>query len=231
MSLTVTSRLCGTVCILHCEGRIMAGQASLDLETALEQVGHASTCVILNLSQVTRMDSMGLGMLVRQTSRLNACGGAVRLVAPQPFVAHLLVITKLSDYFQSYPTEEEALEDFLRQHEPQQADTNSGRRVLAFDPSPDIGAFVRSVLEPHGFNVRTACSLRDAKVLLRVDNNVDYILIGPGKPQLAPETAATELSEQAPKAQTLQLGPDFNPSNATKAAETLLQTLRVNSAP
>ena len=229
MSLTVTSRLCGTVCILHCSGRIMAGQSALDLETALEKVGHASTCVILNLSQVTRMDSMGLGTLVRQTSRLNACGGAVRLVAPQPFVAHVLVITKLSGYFQTFPTEEEALEDFLRQHAPPNEETNIGRRVLVFDPSPDIGAFIRSMLDQHGFNIRTACSLRDAKVLLRVDDNVDYVLIGPGIPQLPPEKSSTELSALAPKAQTLQLGPDFNPSKATESTETLLQILGVNT--
>lgn len=229
MSLTVTSRLCGTVCILHCSGRIMAGQSALDLETALEQVGHASTCVILNLSQVTRMDSMGLGTLVRQTSRLNSCGGAVRLVAPQPFVAHVLVMTKLSDYFKTYPTEEEALEDFLRQHAPQSQEADSGHKVLVFDPSPDLGTFVRGVLAQHGFSVRTACSLRDAKVLLRVDDKVDYILIGPGTPHLPPQIAATELSALAPKAQALQLAPDFNTSNATESAESLLQMLGVSS--
>jgi len=231
MSLTVTSRLCGTVCILHCSGRIMAGQDSLNLETALEQVGHSSTCVILNLNQVTRMDSMGLGTLVRETSRLNACGGAVRLVAPQPFVAHLLGITNLSGFFKTYATEEEALEAFLRQHTPQNVESYSGHKGLVFDPSPDIGAFVRGVLAQHGFYVRTACSLRDAKVLLRVDDNVDYILIGPGIPQLPPEKSAAELSALAPKAQTLQLGPDFNTSNATESAQTLLQMLGVRTPP
>lgn len=230
MSLKVTSRFCGTVCILQCSGRIMAGQESLNLETELETVEQEFDCVILDLSEVTRMDSMGLGMLVRHAYRLNTRGGCIRLVAPQPFVAHLLGITKLSGFLQSYATEEEAIQSFLAQSRPPAAQAKNGRKLLVFDPSTDLCVFVRSMLVQHGFDVRTVCSLRDAKILLRVDSNVDYILVGPCTPQLAPQTVATELSGLAPKASTLQLGADFSAHRASEAAQLLLQMLGVSGS-
>ena len=230
MSLKVTSRFCGTVCILQCAGRIMAGQESMNLETALDTAGQEFDCVILDLSEVNRMDSMGLGMLVRHAYRLNTRGGAIRLVAPQPFVAHLLGITKLSGFLQSFPTEEEAVQSFLAQRPSPATGAKNGRRLLVFDPSADLCVFVRSMLVQHGFDVRTVCSLRDAKILLRVDGNVDYILVGPCTPNLAPQTAATELSGMAPKASTLQLGADFSARHASEAAEVLLQMLGVTGS-
>ena len=59
--------------------------------------------------------------------------------------------------------------------------------------------------------------LRDAKILLRVDGNVDYILVGPCTPNLAPQAAASELSGMAPKAATLQLGADFSARRKSRA--------------
>ncbi|HWF66707.1 MAG TPA: hypothetical protein VN670_05355, partial [Acidobacteriaceae bacterium] len=124
----------------------------------------------------------------------------------------------------------EAIQSFLTQHRSPAAGTKNGRKLLVFDPSTDLCVFVRSMLVQHGFDVRTVCSLRDARILLRVDSNVDYILVGPCTPNLAPQTAATELSGLAPKASTLQLGADFSTRHASEAAEVLLQMLGVTGS-
>jgi anti-anti-sigma factor len=206
----------------------MAGQEAMTLESALDLAELEFARFVLNLSEVTRVDSMGLGLLVRHASRLNKRGGTIRLAAPQPFVAHLLHITKLSSFLESYPTEEDAIQSFLKQQSPQQTQQKHGLRVLVFDPSADLCMFVQTVLSQHGFDVRTTCAFRDAKTLLRVDA-VDYILVGPGTPQLSSETAAKELNTLAPAASALQLGADFKSNDAFEAAESLLHMFGLSS--
>ncbi len=228
MSLTLKTRFCGKVFIIQCDGRITMGQEALTLETALNEAEHEFALFVLNLSQVTRMDSMGLGLLVRHAYRLHKRGGTLRLAAPQPFIAHLLGITKLSGFLQSYPTEEEAIASFLTPRSPEQPQTGPGLRLMVFDPSADLCAFIRSVLVPRGFDVKITCSFRDAKTLLRLDE-VDCILVGPGTPQLSSEAALKELSTISPDATALQLSPDFKSRDAADATEALLQMFGVST--
>lgn len=229
MSLTLKSRFCGKVFVVECAGKLMAGHDCFVLEAVLDEGEHEFANIVLDLRDLTRMDSSGLGLLMRHTCRLNKRGGAIRLAALQPFVAHLLGVTHLSDTLKSYPSEDEAIQSFLIERPSQDTASKCGRSLLVFDPSVDICAFVRGVLSKHGFDVRTVCSIRDAKLLLRVDA-VDYIVVGPGTPQLTPDAVAKELSAVSPKASAVQLGPDFHATDAAEATAKLLQMLGVASA-
>ena len=93
--------------------------------------------------------------------------------------------------------------------------------MLFFDQSPDLCAFVRAVLTQHGFDVKWTCNFGDAKILLRVED-VDYILAGPGTPQLSSETALRGLRAIAPRTLGLHLAHDFKAQDAHVATETLL---------
>jgi anti-anti-sigma factor len=229
MPLALKTRFCGNVFIIQCEGRITAGQETLTLETALDEAEHEFALLVLNLAEVTRVDSMGLGLLVRHASRLHKRGGTIHLAAPRPFVAHLLGITKLTTFLRSYPTEEEAIQSFLTQRSTQQPKNGRGLKLMVFDPSADLCAFIQSVLTPHGFDVRITCSFRDAKTLLRVDE-VDCILVGPGTPQLSSEAAARELGGISPNASMLQLSADFKSRDAHHAAELLHHMFGINTS-
>lgn len=229
MSLTLKSRFCGKVFIIECAGKLMAGHDCLVLESALDEGEQEFANVVLDLSELSRMDSSGLGLLMRHTCRLSKRGGAIRIASPQPFVAHLLEITHLSETLRSYRSEEEAIQSFLLERPVQDPASKCGPSLLVFDPSADLCAFVRGVVSRYGFDVRTVCSLRDAKLLLRIDP-VDYILVGPGTPQLAPDVVAKELSAASPKASALQLGPDFHATDAAEATAKLLKMLGVASA-
>lgn len=228
MSLTLSSRTCGNVFILGCDGRIMAGHTATVLEEALEQAEQEHCWLVLNLSKVSRVDSMGLGLLVRHAYRLQSRHGAIRLAEVQPFVVHLIGITKLSEFLVCYPTEQAAIESFLGSCASAAQEVKPGPTLLVFDQSPDLCAFVRSVLTQHNFKVKTVCSLRDAKTLLCCDP-VDYILVGPCNAQLSSQAALKELASLAPKASALQLGPDFHATDAAQAAQTLLQMMGVRS--
>jgi len=229
MSLTLETCFRGNVYIIRCTGHITAGKEVTSLEATLDMAEREFNSVVLNVSGVNRMDSMALGLLVRHTDRLIKKGGTLRLALPQPFVAHLLKITKTSDFIKSFPNEEEAIESCLTQPEALQPEPAKQHKLLVFDPSADLCMFVHRVMSQHGFDVRTVCSLQDAKILLIADQ-VDYILVGPGTAQMPAEQAAAKLASLAPKATSLQLPPDFKSLDAVDATNNLLQVFGLAAA-
>jgi anti-sigma B factor antagonist len=65
--------------------------------------------LILDLSRVPRIDSIGLGGLVQMFVRMRNRGGNLRLAAPTPFVRNVLAITKLSSVFDIHDSVEHAI--------------------------------------------------------------------------------------------------------------------------
>src|SRR5271170_74235 len=220
MSLVLSSRHLGNIYIIHCKGRIAMGDEVKALEAELRFCTREFTRLVLNVAEVDRLDSMGIGLLVRNATNLHKAGGDIRLAAPPPFIVKLLNLANLSNFLRVYDTEESAILSFL-EHQPSNKIEKHGTRVLFFDQSPDLCAFVRAVLTQHGFDVRWTCNFGDAKILLRIED-VDYILVGPGTSQLSSETALRGLRAIAPKPVGLHLAPDFQAQDAHEATEILL---------
>ena len=109
MPLDLTTQFTDNIYVLHCDGAIVLGPEATALEALLERSSHATSRIILNLSKVLRLDSMGLGLIVRHMAALRKRGGDLRLAAPSPFVVSLLEHTLLSTVLQSFPTDKEAL--------------------------------------------------------------------------------------------------------------------------
>jgi anti-anti-sigma factor len=222
MPLQIEERFCGNVFILQCTGRIVLGEELRSLEATFEKVVPEFHLIVLNAAGVTRLDSSGMGLLVRYAANLRKRGGDIRLAAPQPFITELLEITLLSTLVQSYATEQEAVVSFLSQPTPSAVHHQPRHRVLVVDRSPDLGAFVRIVLRQHDYEVTSVSLVSDAKVLLQV-HPVDYILVGPGTPQMPPAAMLAALKSLAPTATALQLTPEFRSFDAQQAAELLLE--------
>jgi anti-sigma B factor antagonist len=229
MLLSLNSRFVGNVYIIRCVGRVVLGDEVKALETALETGTHEFTRVVLDLSEVNRLDSIAMGLLVRYAERLGKASGGLRLAAAPPFVVNLLNMTKLSTILPSYATEEEAIVSFLKQGPTDGTQESRGARVIVVDESADLCTFVRTVLTQHGYDVKSTCSFRDARILLGVDS-VEYILVGPGNPQLSSETVLKTLMGLAPKAKALQLAADFKIRDAREATDALLQMFRTSES-
>jgi anti-anti-sigma factor len=229
MLLSLNSRHVGNVYIIECTGRLVLGEEVKALETAFDQGAHEYKRFVLDLSELNRLDSIAMGLLVRYAEHMGKRGGGVRLAGAPPFVETLLHMTKLSNLLQSYPTEEEAILSFLKEHPAAETQERRGPRVLVVDESADLCVFARTVLTQHGFDVRSTCSFRDAKILLQVDE-VEYILVGPGTPQLSAETVMETLTALAPKAIALRLDADFKIRDAREATNALLQMFGVSGA-
>ena len=230
MSLTLSTRHIGSVYVIQCTGRIVYGEEERTLDAALEHAERGFSRVVLDLSGITRLDSMGLGLLARHATRLAKRGGAIHLAGSPPFVTTLLDLTRMSAIIPNFESEDEAILAFLDRSPAPKSEAERGPRLLIFDPSADLCTFARTVLSQRGFNVQTTCSFGDAKLLLRVDR-ADYILVGPCSIQLPSETAARGLAAIAPQASILQLSSDFKSHDALQATELLLQMFGMGDTP
>lgn len=229
MPLTLSTRHVGSVYVIQCTGRIVYGDDEKALDAALNHAESGFSRIVLNLSAVTRLDSMGLGLLARHSTRLAKLGGAIHLAGAPSFVTNLLDLTRMSAIIRSFESEDEAILAFSDGLRPQNSAAGPGPSLLIFDPSADLCTFARTILSQRGFNVRTTCSFGDAKLLLRVDR-ADYILVGPCSAQLPPELAARGLAAIAPQASVLQLDSNFKSHDALQATELLLQMFGISGS-
>ena len=185
--------------------------------------------VVLNTAEVTRLDSTGMGMLVRFLSHTRNRGGDLRLAAPQPFFRNLLQLTKLSTIFRVYESEDEAIVSFLK--DPGSTASQAapiGPLVLFVDQSPDLCAFVRTLLNGHGYEVLSTCRVHDAKTLLSAAK-VDYIVLGPDSSQLPSQNVIASLKPLAPEATTVLLESGFKLGDPERAGHELLQKMQARN--
>jgi anti-sigma B factor antagonist len=66
--------------------------------------GHTS--VIVDLTDVTFLDSTGLSVLIAGLKRCQGSGGSLRVASPQPNVRRVLEVTGLDDVFDLDPPDE-----------------------------------------------------------------------------------------------------------------------------
>ncbi|HUI84008.1 MAG TPA: STAS domain-containing protein [Candidatus Binatia bacterium] len=226
MSLSVDCRPCGKVYVIRCYGRIVAGEEGSLLEGAIERGLIEFVRLVLNVAEVTRVDSTGMGLLVRFLSHTRNRGGDVRLAAPQPFLTTLLQLTKLGNVFRVHDSEEAAIVSFLK--DPLSTSPQAGAAgplVLFIDESPDLCAFVRTLLQGHGYEVLSTCRVRDARILLTAAK-VDFIVLGPDSSRMPPDGVAASLKSLAPSATTVLLESGFKLGDPERAAFDLLQRMQ-----
>lgn len=229
MSLSVDSRACGKVYVIKAFGRIVTGEEANTLEAAFTRAVQNSNRVVLDVAEASRVDSTGMGLLVRFLTRIRSNGGDLRLAAPQPFFRTLMDLTKLSTLFRIYDSEEEAIVSFLKEPSGAIKETApAGPLVLFLDQSADLCAFVRKLLNGNGYEVVSTCRLHDAKLLLGAAD-VSYVVLGPDCCQIPCETAAAQLKPLAKSATMIQLGRGFHMDDAETAAGELLQKLQAGA--
>lgn len=113
MSLSVKTRQSNGVVIVDLDGRIILGEPTGLLRDAIKNVvaeGHKN--VLLNLGQVSYIDSAGLGELVGCSSTVQNAGGRLKLMQLQKKIADLMQITKLHTVFEVIDDEAKAVSSF-----------------------------------------------------------------------------------------------------------------------
>ena len=113
MAGTANVRKVGDVAIVDLSGRITLGDGSgVVRDTVKELLKEGQRKLLMNLGDVTYIDSSGLGELVGAYATAASQGAEIKLLNVQKRVHDLLQITKLYTVFESFTSETAALGSF-----------------------------------------------------------------------------------------------------------------------
>ena len=110
----ISERMVGDVVIVDVSGKITLGDGGdvtlRDKMRSLIQQEHKK--VLLNLGDVSYVDSAGLGEIVQSYATVTKNGGKLKLLAVTKRIKDLLSSTKLLTVFECHDTEAEAVKSF-----------------------------------------------------------------------------------------------------------------------
>ena len=111
--LNINERQAGDVTVLDMSGKITIGEGSVSLRSAIRRLlEEGKKRILLNLAQISYVDSSGIGELVSSYTAINKEGGQLKLLNLTQKIQDLLTITKLLTVFDVYDSEAEALNSF-----------------------------------------------------------------------------------------------------------------------
>jgi anti-sigma B factor antagonist len=101
------------VTILELAGPLQIGVECKQLELAFDELlREGRTSVVLDLSNLTKLDSCGLGKIVNCFSRLKTAGGALCLAGTTGMIDGVLKLAHADRFLKAYATSREAAESF-----------------------------------------------------------------------------------------------------------------------
>jgi len=113
VSVKLTTRQVGDVTVIDATGRITLGEgASTFRDTVRDLAGKGNKKILLNLGDVTYIDSSGIGELVSGFTTVTNHGGVLKLLGLSKRVKDLLQITKLYTVFEVFDDESSAVRSF-----------------------------------------------------------------------------------------------------------------------
>lgn len=113
MSMRLATRQVDGVTVLDLSGRIVLGEGSVQLRDAIKELlAKGQKNILLNLGDVSYIDSSGLGELVSAYTSVRNAGGELKLLNLTKKVHDLLQITKLYTVFDVKDDEATAIAAF-----------------------------------------------------------------------------------------------------------------------
>ena len=112
MALKLSSRTIEGVKVIDCAGRIVFGEEASQLRETVKRELAENNRLVLNLGEVSYIDSGGIGTMVSLFTTARNAGGDIKLANLTKRVGDLLQITKLITVFESYDSEEKAASAF-----------------------------------------------------------------------------------------------------------------------
>ncbi|MBM3724617.1 MAG: STAS domain-containing protein [Acidobacteria bacterium] len=113
MSVKLTTRPVGDVTVIDAAGRITLGEgSSVFRDTIRDLAAKGEKKILLNLGEVSYIDSSGIGELVSAYTTVTNVGGVLKLLNLTKRVKDLLQITKLSTVFEMHENEAEAVASY-----------------------------------------------------------------------------------------------------------------------
>src|ERR1700691_3123558 len=104
-----TKQLPPDIVVLEITGKITIGRDCQHLEWTIESlVREKRKKIIFDLTNVTHIDSTGIGIIVMSAGQVKEAGGQLRLAGANKHVEQVLTLTSVEKLVSSYPTLAEA---------------------------------------------------------------------------------------------------------------------------
>ncbi len=98
--------------LIQLRGQLRLGQAVDELRKTMGELGDGDSRIVLNLSEVSMIDSSGIGFLVRLLASTKQRGGNVKLVQPSKFAVQTLRLVGVLNLFEIFDNDDAAVESF-----------------------------------------------------------------------------------------------------------------------
>ncbi len=113
--MTLQERRIGDAVVIDLEGRLTLEGSSERLKDKINSLLHQGIRqLFLNLEDISYIDSGGLGQLVASSTAVTRQGGSLKLFNLGRQSRGLLAMTKLLMVFETYESEEDALQSFAQ---------------------------------------------------------------------------------------------------------------------
>ncbi len=228
MPLTLQKEKVGDVIVFRCQGRIVLGDEIRALQAAVNPSSCETRRVLLDLGEVSFIDSAGVGALVRLLSHLRSHGCELNLSHLSEPVERVLRVTNLVGVLPCYATQEEA----IRGHKDELQSTpvpapNAKLKIVCADTSREVLEYVSALLKRFGYEVLASRHASDALTLVMV-SSPHVVICGPGIQ--ADTKTVQKMRESSPKARLIFLPPDFSVTDAGDAGTNLVEQVRSMTA-
>ena len=108
--MTIRVEDCDGVKVLHVQGELTGGDGKSELvDSVTDLLSGPNARIVLDLSEVSYMNSAGLGDVVRLVAQANVQEARVVLANLSAYMTGVVEMTKLNQFFEIYPSSEDAL--------------------------------------------------------------------------------------------------------------------------
>ena len=114
MALNTTSRRIDGIIVVTCIGALVFDEEATSLRVLVKDLLKECRQIVLDLGDITHIDSIGLGTLVALHISARNLGGGMKLANVRNRVKEALQITRLVTVFEVFDTPEDAIASFTR---------------------------------------------------------------------------------------------------------------------
>ena len=115
--ITISERRIGDVTILDLRGRLVFDEGDISCAERIDRlIREERIQIVVNLQDVSYIDSAGVGALVSKYVTLRKRGGNLKLMCLSERVRHVLSIAQLFGVFESFESEDLAVRSFAPVH-------------------------------------------------------------------------------------------------------------------
>lgn len=103
----------GNVKVIKLRGRLTLGE-SVDRmnQTVSDMFNAGDSCLVVDLADISMVDSSGIGLLVRCLTNAKQRAGSLKLLHPSKFAVQTLRMTGLLNLFEVFDDEQQAVTSF-----------------------------------------------------------------------------------------------------------------------